>query len=66
MISDITDARGRKLDLLMYKGQRSLLSSNAKSMDMNQDKTGIISWRLWMKVMKIWADEDTLHQPLGK
>eukprot|EP00957_Ditylum_brightwellii_P210917 15365547-Ditylum_brightwellii.AAC.1 len=35
-------------------------------MDINQDKPGIISWRLWRKAMKLWADEDTLCQPLGK
>eukprot|EP00957_Ditylum_brightwellii_P074313 5646481-Ditylum_brightwellii.AAC.1 len=55
MISDVTDAGGRKLDLFMYKGQRSLLSSNAKSMDINQDKPGIVSWWLWRKAMKMWA-----------
>eukprot|EP00957_Ditylum_brightwellii_P067955 5159106-Ditylum_brightwellii.AAC.1 len=35
-------------------------------MDVNQDKLGIISWRLWRKAVKIWVDEDTLCQPLGK
>eukprot|EP00957_Ditylum_brightwellii_P178706 13612065-Ditylum_brightwellii.AAC.1 len=66
MIPDITDDRGWKLDLFMYEGQKSLLSSNAKSMDINPDKSSIISWRIWRKAMKLWADEDTLHQPLGK
>eukprot|EP00957_Ditylum_brightwellii_P195731 14912378-Ditylum_brightwellii.AAC.1 len=50
MISDITDASSQTLDLFMDKGQKSLLSSNAKSMKMNQDKPG----------------EETLCQPLGK
>eukprot|EP00957_Ditylum_brightwellii_P061629 4676579-Ditylum_brightwellii.AAC.1 len=66
MISGITDDGGWKLDLLMYKGQKSLLSSNAKLMGVNQDKPGIISWQLWRKAMKLWTDENTLHQPLGK
>eukprot|EP00957_Ditylum_brightwellii_P211335 15366059-Ditylum_brightwellii.AAC.1 len=35
-------------------------------MDINQDKPGIVNWQLWRRAMKIWADEDTLHQPLGK
>eukprot|EP00957_Ditylum_brightwellii_P196360 14960855-Ditylum_brightwellii.AAC.1 len=35
-------------------------------MDVNQDKPSIISWRLWRKAMKLWANEDTLHQSLGK
>eukprot|EP00957_Ditylum_brightwellii_P059864 4544701-Ditylum_brightwellii.AAC.1 len=35
-------------------------------MDVNQDKPGIISWQLWRNAMKLWADEDTLCQPLGK
>eukprot|EP00957_Ditylum_brightwellii_P055725 4222612-Ditylum_brightwellii.AAC.1 len=34
-------------------------------MNANQDKPGIISWWLWRKPMKLWADEDTLCQPLG-
>eukprot|EP00957_Ditylum_brightwellii_P103289 7872224-Ditylum_brightwellii.AAC.1 len=63
---DITDAGSWKLDLFMYKGHKSLLSSNAKSMTINQDKPGIISWQLWRKAMKLWVDEGTLSQPLGK
>eukprot|EP00957_Ditylum_brightwellii_P088293 6725961-Ditylum_brightwellii.AAC.1 len=63
---DITATGGQKLDLFMYEGQKSLLSSNAKSMDVNQDKPGIICWWLWRKAMKLWADEKTLHQPFGK
>eukprot|EP00957_Ditylum_brightwellii_P041284 3125588-Ditylum_brightwellii.AAC.1 len=35
-------------------------------MNVNQDKPGIISWQLWRKAMKLWADEGTLHQPLGE
>eukprot|EP00957_Ditylum_brightwellii_P189463 14421311-Ditylum_brightwellii.AAC.2 len=66
MILDITNTSGQKLDPFMYKGQKSLLSSNAKSMNINQDKPGIISWRLWRKAMKLWADEETFCQPLGK
>eukprot|EP00957_Ditylum_brightwellii_P145259 11063462-Ditylum_brightwellii.AAC.1 len=66
MISDVTDDGGRNLDPFMYKDQKSLLSSNAKSMDINQDKPGILSWWLWRKAMKFWADEDTLCQLLGK
>eukprot|EP00957_Ditylum_brightwellii_P000300 23895-Ditylum_brightwellii.AAC.2 len=66
MILDIIDAGGWKLDLFIYKGQKSLLSSNAKLMDINQEKLGIISWQLWRKAMKLWADEETLSKPLGK
>eukprot|EP00957_Ditylum_brightwellii_P040639 3075891-Ditylum_brightwellii.AAC.1 len=35
-------------------------------MDVNQEIPGIISWRLWRKAMKLWADEEILCQPLGK
>eukprot|EP00957_Ditylum_brightwellii_P054097 4097562-Ditylum_brightwellii.AAC.1 len=57
---------GDRTQLFMYKGQKSLLSSNAESMVVNQDKSGIISWRIWRKAMKLWVDETTLCQPLGK
>eukprot|EP00957_Ditylum_brightwellii_P111713 8520499-Ditylum_brightwellii.AAC.1 len=66
MILDITDAGSWKLDPFMYEGQKSLLSSNAKLMNVNQDKPGIISWQLWREAMKLWADDETLCQPLGK
>eukprot|EP00957_Ditylum_brightwellii_P203708 15335879-Ditylum_brightwellii.AAC.1 len=35
-------------------------------MDVNQDKPGIISWRLWRKAMTLWTDEETICQPLGE
>eukprot|EP00957_Ditylum_brightwellii_P023505 1773545-Ditylum_brightwellii.AAC.1 len=65
MLLDVTDTGDKTLDLFMYKGQKSLLSSTSDSMDVNQDKPGIISWQLWWKAMRIWADEDALQQPLG-
>eukprot|EP00957_Ditylum_brightwellii_P055406 4198646-Ditylum_brightwellii.AAC.1 len=35
-------------------------------MDINQDKPEIVSWQLWQKAMQFWANEDALHQPLGR
>eukprot|EP00957_Ditylum_brightwellii_P122127 9313934-Ditylum_brightwellii.AAC.1 len=64
-LADITDATGKLLDPQMYQGQVSLLSSTAKSFEVNQKKSGIVSWRLWRTAMKIWADNKTLRKPLG-
>eukprot|EP00957_Ditylum_brightwellii_P071116 5405476-Ditylum_brightwellii.AAC.1 len=33
-------------------------------MEVNQKKPGIVSWQSWKKVMKIWADYETLCKPL--
>eukprot|EP00957_Ditylum_brightwellii_P088772 6760249-Ditylum_brightwellii.AAC.1 len=35
-------------------------------MDVNKDKPGIISWSIWRKAMKLWADEAILCQTLKK
>eukprot|EP00957_Ditylum_brightwellii_P198846 15156679-Ditylum_brightwellii.AAC.1 len=35
-------------------------------MDVNQEKPGIVSWWLWRKAMKIWADNEILRKPLGR
>eukprot|EP00957_Ditylum_brightwellii_P090454 6888848-Ditylum_brightwellii.AAC.1 len=35
-------------------------------MEVNQKKSGIVSWQLWMKAMNIWADDETLRKPLGR
>eukprot|EP00957_Ditylum_brightwellii_P091232 6946199-Ditylum_brightwellii.AAC.1 len=35
-------------------------------MDVNQVKPGIVSWQLWRRGMKIWADGEILRKPLGR
>eukprot|EP00957_Ditylum_brightwellii_P091374 6957095-Ditylum_brightwellii.AAC.1 len=54
-LSDIVLVDRKTLDPHMYNGERSLLSSQAQQMSINQAYPNEISWRLWQKVMKLWT-----------
>eukprot|EP00957_Ditylum_brightwellii_P021957 1655805-Ditylum_brightwellii.AAC.1 len=56
-IADVTLVCGKKLDLHMYKGERSLLSSVATHMKIHQQKPGSASRGAWRKAMALWAKE---------
>eukprot|EP00957_Ditylum_brightwellii_P175748 13382722-Ditylum_brightwellii.AAC.1 len=60
MISNVIDAGGRKLDPIMDKGQKTLLSSNAKPMGINQDKPGIWSPTDKSAPVKVMTTDGTL------
>ena len=66
MLSDIVLADRKMLDSHMYNGEKSLLSSQAKQMEINQAYPNEISWRLWQKAMKLWTNTRTLPKPIGR
>eukprot|EP00957_Ditylum_brightwellii_P104588 7969157-Ditylum_brightwellii.AAC.2 len=63
-IADVTLASGKQLDPHMYKGERSLYSSVATHMKINQQKPGPVSWGVWHKAMALWSKEYGLKVPL--
>eukprot|EP00957_Ditylum_brightwellii_P133349 10167068-Ditylum_brightwellii.AAC.1 len=65
-LSDIVLVDRKALDPHMYNGERSLLSSQAQQMEINQAYPNEISWRLWQKAMKLWTKTRNLPNPIGK
>eukprot|EP00957_Ditylum_brightwellii_P024742 1869112-Ditylum_brightwellii.AAC.1 len=63
-IADVTLFSGKQLDLHMYKWERSLYSSVATHMKIDQQKPGPVSWGVWRKGMALWATEYDLKMPL--
>eukprot|EP00957_Ditylum_brightwellii_P011294 854359-Ditylum_brightwellii.AAC.1 len=63
-IAGVTLASSKQLDPHMYKGDRSLYSSVATHMKINQQKPGPVSWGMWRKAMALWAKEYDLKVPL--
>eukprot|EP00957_Ditylum_brightwellii_P097955 7460896-Ditylum_brightwellii.AAC.1 len=63
-ITDVTLASGKQLDPHMYKGEKSLFSSMATHMKINQQKPGPVSWGVWHKAMALWTKEYDLKVPL--
>eukprot|EP00957_Ditylum_brightwellii_P118231 9017371-Ditylum_brightwellii.AAC.1 len=65
-LSDIVLADRKMLDPYMYNGERSLMSSQAQQMKINQAYPSEISWRLWQKLMKLWTKTRTFPKPIGR
>eukprot|EP00957_Ditylum_brightwellii_P113814 8677198-Ditylum_brightwellii.AAC.1 len=63
-IADVTLASGKQLDPNMYNGERSLYSSMATHMKINQQTPGPVSWGVCRKVMALWTTEYDLKVPL--
>eukprot|EP00957_Ditylum_brightwellii_P089305 6799850-Ditylum_brightwellii.AAC.1 len=63
-IADVIFESGKQLNPHMYNGERSLFSSGASHMKINQQKPGPSSWGVWHKAMALRAKEYNLKVPL--
>eukprot|EP00957_Ditylum_brightwellii_P164903 12555051-Ditylum_brightwellii.AAC.1 len=59
-------ADGKTLDPHMYDGEKSLSSSRATQMEINQAYPNKLSWRAWRKAMKLWTSARKLDKLLGR
>eukprot|EP00957_Ditylum_brightwellii_P144113 10980485-Ditylum_brightwellii.AAC.1 len=65
-LADIVLADGKSLDPYMYKGQKSLLISSSKHMNIHQETPSDIGWQVWQKAMTLWTKTMCLPSPLGR
>ena len=66
-VSDITLVEGTQLDLSIWKGNPSLMSSRTHGNTIYQERPYENEWTLWRRMCrKLFCDKDgTLRQPLG-